>query len=276
MDMKIEILPHGPLEVVLVQIRYTPIVQIGAYVAHIQELLRKSGFPQYLTLQLESVQPGLAGEPQNTKRTQWVFSSVDWKQNLIMDSEQLTLQLFDCKGINYNNFIEAFLTVIAKMDEIVGFSAFTRLGLRYINAIPETNGQELSWKRLISKSFQGGELPNHIQWGSDSLTSVVMQQSVLLSESKKWSNVVVKVFQSPHGNKYPAEIMKFPPQEPDTFPDKPKVTYVDLDHFLLFGGKDITKISLDIVRSLFKELHGLIEDLFFNTIITEHARRIWK
>ena len=70
MSEKKMILSNGPLTAVLIQIKFSTIVQIAKYIPDIQDSLRKK-YPLYDVLQGENIQSGPHGEIEKQEFTQW-------------------------------------------------------------------------------------------------------------------------------------------------------------------------------------------------------------
>lgn len=272
MSGKKRILSNGPLTAVLIQIKFSTIVQIAKYIPDVQDELRKK-YPLYDVLQRESIQPGPHGEIEKKEFEQWVFSSNDYFQNIIIDNEKITYQVLDCNEYEYESFIRDFLSIVKSFDNIVDISSITRFGLRYINTIPEVGS--LSWKNLLSENFHGMTFPENVRWRDNSLFAFSLQRGVNLEKLNMVSNFQLKINQSPNGPKYPQDIMKFPLVEPEFLENRPLVTFVDIDHYILFKPAEKGKIIARL-ESIFEELHTVIEEVFFNSLITEEAKEIWE
>lgn len=266
------ILSNGPLTAVLIQIKFSTIVQIAKYIPDVQDDLRKK-YPLYDVLHGESIQPGPHGEVEKKKFEQWVFSSNDYFRNIIIDSEKITYQVLDCHEYKYESFIREFLSIVESFDNIVDISSITRFGLRYVNTIPEL--ESLSWKNLLNENFHGMTFPENVRWHDNSLLAFSLQRGVNLENLNMVSNFQLKINQSPNGPKYPQDILKFPLGEPEFLESRPLVTFVDIDHYILFKAAAKKKI-IERLESIFEELHTVIEEVFFNSLITEKAKEIWK
>src|SRR5690554_4477840 len=137
MDTKGNLLPNGPLTVVLAQIRFTPIMHIATYIPQIQDRLRKKGYPFSDTLQGQSFHPRPNGEIERTAVTQWILSSPQYARNIIIDNDQLIFQIFDTHTYQFHDYMKEFMEILHIFDNVVNLSIITRFGLRYVNAIAE-------------------------------------------------------------------------------------------------------------------------------------------
>lgn len=268
------ILSNGPLVVVLIQIQFSPILQISKYIPNIQDELRRKNYPLFNQIQGEDIHALPLGEVKKRKFEQWVFSSNDYSRNIIIDDQKITCQVFDCNNYKYESFVKDFISVVKSFNHIVDISSFVRLGLRYINAIPESDN--LSWRKLIKEDFHGIEFPQEIAWIGEPLIALSIQRGVKLENIEDMiSNFHLNIYQHPEGPKYPQDIMKFPTGESEFFKDNPLVTFVDLDNYILFSVADKDKIFIRL-EDLFSGLHKAIGKVFFNSLITEKAIEVWQ
>jgi uncharacterized protein (TIGR04255 family) len=266
-------LPNGPLSVILIQVQYSPIVQIKEYIPAFQDYVRKNGYPLYTPMETEIVRVGRHGEPEKEVFEQWVFSAADTQQTIILDSEKITYQVFDVQSYSFDTFLQEFISIVSGLDEIVDISVVSRLGLRYINSIQEKD--DASWKKLIAKEFQGPSFPDNILWLEKELNSFSTQKGVFLKDININSNFKLLLSQNPVGLKYPQGIQRFPNNEPEFFESRSKVTFLDLDHFVVFSAAPKLEV-LNRLSSIFKALHSVIEDVFFESVITAEAKKLWQ
>lgn len=268
-------LPNGPLAVVLAQIRFAPVVQISQYIPQIQDRLRKDGFPFFNVLQGEAIQPKPNGDIDRIPLTQWIFSSPEYDQNIIVDSEQLVYQIFNTREYSYDIFMQRFMGILQLFDGIVDLSLLTRFGLRYINSIPERT--DLSWKMFVSKNFHDVTFPKNHDWIDNTLSTYVLQRGVNLKELNIKSNFLLRIYQQTDKRKYPSDIIRIVPDmgnSTDMFEHACMVTFLDLDHYILLKSTP-KKAIFDRIPPLFDELHAAIEDVFFDTLITREASNQW-
>ena len=121
-------------------------------------------------------------------------------------------------------------------------SSLTRFGLRYIHSIPEEDG--LSWKDVLTEDFHGMTFPDKVSWFDNALLA----------------------FQ---------DIVTFPLGDMEFFKNRPQVTFVDIDHYILFKAAEKEK-TIGRLEQIFNELHTVIEEVFFNSLITAKAKELWK
>ncbi len=265
-------LPNGPLSVVLLQIQYAPILDIDTYIPAIQDYCRRSGYPQTTKLRGDMIEIGKNGEVEKTIVHQWVFSSADYQRTVVIDSERLTFQVFDLTNYSFDDLLDAFLQIINTVDGLVDISLIKRLGLRYINSIEES--PELSWHHAIQPEFQGKSFPDDVQWTDPGLFTWALQRSARLPDLNMNSNLLLRIYQNNEGRKYPDDILRDPRGTIDRVASGSLVTFIDLDHYILFQYYPKKKISAR-GKTIFAALHDVIEKVFFSSIITEEAKQLW-
>jgi uncharacterized protein (TIGR04255 family) len=265
-------LPNGPLSVVLFQMQYAPILNIDTYIPAIQDYCRKVGFPQTSKMRGDMMQIGQNGEVEKTVVLQWVFASADFQKTLFIDTEKLTFQVFDLSNYSFEDLLDTFMQLMNKIDALVEFSLINRLGLRFINTIEEK--PELTWQCAIKPEFQGCPFPDDVHWADKGLMSWALQKRVKLSELKMTSNFLVRIYQNAVGRKYPEDIIRDPRGVIDFVSSGSLVTYVDLDHFIVFQNGE-KEVLMPKGKEVFVALHTVIENVFFSSLITKEARQLW-
>jgi hypothetical protein len=128
-DNKI-ILANGPLVALLIQIQFSPILQISKYIPSIQDELRRKGFPLFKQVEGEGVPP-FEGNYE-----QWMFIANDYSKNIVLDNQKITYQVFDCGTYSCENYAKDFIAIINSFNHTVDISSIIRIGLRWVNSIP--------------------------------------------------------------------------------------------------------------------------------------------
>ena len=109
---------------------------------------------------------------------------------------------------------------------------FTRFGLRYVNSLPERKGS--SWKTLIREGFQSVSFPENHNWSDNALCSHMVQRSINLKGLNMTGSFQLRIIQNPSGNKYPDTVLKLPPESVEVFKNVTKVTFLAIDHYIIF------------------------------------------
>ncbi len=273
MSRKKQALPNGPLVGILAQVHYSPIIQMKEYIPAFQEYVRKNGYPLYHQIETEVVRAGPHGKAEKAVFEQWIFSSADTQQTIFLDSEAITYQVFDAQSFPFDTLLQNFISLVRELDSVVDISLVSRLGLRYINSIQEKT--HASWKDLVAKEFQGSSLPANVAWMDNELRMFSMQRGTVLADLAINSNFKVTLAQNSSGMKYPHGIQGFPTTSPIFFEPRSMVTFLDLDHFVLFSAAAKADV-FDRLLEIFHALHSVLSDVFFETMITDEAIQQWQ
>jgi uncharacterized protein (TIGR04255 family) len=178
--------------------------------------------------------------------------------------------VFDIQFSSFETILQNFLTIVKEFDALVEISIISRLGLRYIHSIQEK--EDVSWKDLVTKEFQGPSFPADGDWIENELRSISAQRGVLLEELAINSNFLYVITQNAIGRKYPEGIVRFPTNGPEFFDPKCLVTHLDLDHFVILT--DSPKLEVfDCLPGIFTCLNSVIEEMFFGAMLTDKAKK---
>ena len=153
---KIEILSKQPLALALIQIRFSPFMNIKDYIPRIQEKLLKLDFTE------SQVNPCLevkitSNGPMSSTSEQWLFSSSDDYENVILDSKQLTYQTTNYGGFKnyYTKYQKICDALVSSAPALESSVLIQRLGLRYVSHIIPNKSSFYFWigrKNLYNKS----------------------------------------------------------------------------------------------------------------------------
>lgn len=150
-------LADSPLLVVLTEIRFAPILTIGALVPSIQDRLRKVGFPGFSAGKVHQIQFNLnGGEPAFEEKPRWAFTSADGDVVVTLTSEAISIQT-----TQYEDF-ERFLELVRPAVEVVATAAepsyAERIGLRYVDAVQNIGNRSSDFFTETVLSFSPGDL----------------------------------------------------------------------------------------------------------------------
>ena len=169
--------PHNQLDQVICQIRFPAQLSVDRNIDLFQDKVREA-YPDYTHEQI--VPLGIANPP----GAGHVFTSSDgaWSINVSMGAMSLTTRRYE----NWKDFESKFVFVFDAFREVFKVDSFTRIGLRYINAIrPSTLGLEGNAETVLrgpvsdlfskcSGTFRGGSciLDRSFDEGTSSRTAV--------------------------------------------------------------------------------------------------------
>lgn len=134
----------APVFYTLAQVQFNPIAQMSDYVAHLQERLRRSGFPDFraenqveLTIRLEEPQPDV--QPQQHIR--WSFMNSQRTEGYLLLSNALIFHT--TAHHTFSDFLRKTITGLNLVHEIVDLDYVERIGLRYLDAIAPMDNDTL-------------------------------------------------------------------------------------------------------------------------------------
>lgn len=144
-------LSKSPLTYVLIQVKFTSVENIEEYTPKLQDKIRGL-FPHFQPVNYQGVQ-FKAGQAVNAGTfKQWHFLDKAKQTGIVLDKESLTIQT--SRYDQFQPLLEKFKCVLVKFHEVVEFTLFTRLGLRYINLIEEGIAD-------LNPALQGFQLTGH-------------------------------------------------------------------------------------------------------------------
>lgn len=196
----------NPLQQVICQLRFPPILRIDAEVpAGFQDRVR-TNFPNYAEtteLRLEfpqGMEPPIPPEAfrqlsQSSGVKNYEFSSEDdgnWKINLTRTFIALTTKKYE----RWEGFRERLVEPLSALTSIYSPTYFSRIGLRYIDVIrrSQLNLDDVSWTELLQPHILGtlGEpiVGNNVQ-------SLESNYEIRLSDNESRARLVVRLLKSP-------------------------------------------------------------------------------
>src|ERR1039458_6716411 len=141
---------NAPVVYVIVQVRFSPVLSLKTYIPQIQEKFRRKGFPAFdsrFNFQLAfSVPPPAEPEPAApvipVERTlSYVFSNRDRSQSFVLEPSGLTFHVTDY--VDFDWFLNLFLTHLEHINEMISPDSSERVGLRYIDAVLPKPGSKV-------------------------------------------------------------------------------------------------------------------------------------
>ena len=129
-------LPRAPLERVIAQVRFPPILAIRDpdRVAELQETLRET-YPNLSEEQVHSIEIGSGDTPNVRKGIIWRLAdrekNPDWRVSLGVDFVALETSSYDSRG----DFLDRLQAVLSAVEQAFKPASANRLGLRYIDRL---------------------------------------------------------------------------------------------------------------------------------------------
>ncbi|MBI1751429.1 MAG: TIGR04255 family protein [Acidobacteria bacterium] len=254
-------LTEDPLALVLCQVRFSRVQKMPDYIPEIQERLRKEGFPEDASVQVGRIHWEMGKQPETTQVQHSEFRSKDGWWGIAINDDNLAL--FTTHYDRFNGFGERLGNILRVINEVVDLSpgSVTRVGLRYIDVVVPKPGE--TWKLYLHPGLHGPDADAF----PDSAPSMMQEHSGRTNHG----TITVRISQNNQGMVLPQGTLVKPMEFRQTFDPNQLLTLIDTDHFV--EGKwdfDIASIleTVDV-------LHQGSNTVFFNSLITKHARMAW-
>lgn len=266
---KIEKLSRQPLALVLIQIRFSPFMNIKNYIPVIQEKLLNLGFVNCKENPCLEVKITPSG-PIPSESKQWFFSSFDGYENVVLDSKQLTYQTSD-----YNNF-ESYYAKYQKISDALVLSVpnfensvlIQRLGLRYVNRIIPINDSD----SIDSYINEGFKINQASIFGSAEKICTISQAGEVNIFGDRKGIIVFRITQGEKGLSLPPDLMLNSPMMKKKLEIDCIIGLVDIDH--TYNPIGIEKYNREFIEDMFYGMHDNSHDLFMS-IVSDEGKNKW-
>lgn len=264
-------LTYAPVFYVVAQVTHSPILKLDDLIPDLQDRLRKEGFPGYQAQKQLSLQirpnPDTPNESkvEPTEVTSHVFSTRDRSESFMIGRESFALQTVEYDTID--TFVKTFAKGIRAFQDIVAPDSFTRIGLRFLDAVtPPSNGQLSSY---IRKQFLG--LQNILD--DDWKTAYTFSETLL---SRGDQQTKVRVLTRHSELVWPNDLTPTAPTLPERFAAINGVhALLDSDASFTVGEEGAQEFSENAILERLKVLKTDIRDSF-NAVVTEMALKDWE
>ena len=140
-----EPLKSPPVYATVAQVRFNPVLKLADFLPDIQEGMRRAGFPAYQPHDTVAIQLSFSQDrpptPQTVVRPRFAFGNVQKTHSFILDIDALTLQSTDYG--RFEDFSGFFMKGLALVHEAVTLNFTDRIGLRYLDRVFPSGGDEL-------------------------------------------------------------------------------------------------------------------------------------
>lgn len=248
-------LDKQPLQVVLAEFRFSPVMQIVDYIPKIQEALRKAyPIPQKSSEQVIQVQQN-GIEVSNIDR--WAFISANKKSAIDINQERLVFITAEYQ--RFNGFSESCRFAIDVLAKVVEPSLIQRIGLRYSDLIKLETGEKVS--DLINPHFSFPECLSGLGAAQQHRSETVLQTSV--------GGLVIRTLYGNHPLTCLPDLSALAIAiNHDTLPSERLV--LDFDHFWEAKSESVSFEVNDVLDKL-EMLHDTSREAFWN-ITSDYAR----
>ena len=266
---KIEILSKQPLALALIQIRFSPFMNMKDYIPRIQEKLLKLDFTE------SQVNPCLevkitSNGPMSSTSEQWLFSSSDDYENVILDSKQLTYQTTNYGGFKnyYTKYQKICDALVSSAPALESSVLIQRLGLRYVSHIIPNNNDSID-----SYIHEGFRINQASIFGSAEKMCTISQAGEVNILNDKKGIIVFRITQGEKGLFLPPDLMPNPPKMKNEFPSNCAIGLIDIDHSYNISNQE--KYNRELLEKWFCGMHDNSHNLFMSIISNEGIEK-WK
>jgi len=259
-------LVHQPVQLVLCQVRWSPIQTISKYIPAIQEVFRRNGFPIERSGEISQIFLSPKGT-EIKSQPRWEYRSKDERWIIQVTTDSVVLQTTDYdRFAGYADRLRLAVDTVFTATEHKEFGVLERIGLRYVDHIRPREGE--TFRDYVRPGFHGIQEEGVFLPGSGRLHSEMVGSTTVGSET---GTLIIRLTQNKDGVGLPPDLEGTAPIRSSTVPKGELLTIVDTDHFL--EGK--FPCDADWVVQQANLLHTQINDAFFNHAITEHAEKVW-
>ncbi len=248
---------NAPLVYVLAQIKFNPILLIGASIPQLQDIYRKMGLIKYEEKALNTIKFS-NDAPTTTTTQQWHFSDSSNTHKIILGTDSITLEATTYE--NHHLFFDLFFKYLGSLELINDIAQTTRIGLRYIDLIASKKDDNLN--DYMVNHFHGYTF-NGVDDVEDYLSLSQYQVAT------KQGQLRVNCTQYIDGSKLPKELLTTLTLK-EQLPIGIKHNILDIDHFKIEDEEYNEKYIHDVFMSLHKTTSQI-----FKGITTEHAKAVW-
>lgn len=258
-------LSKAPVFFTLAQMRFNPVLGMEPLLPALQDAFRKQGFPDYEISKMEGIEmsQGPDGFSINQKSVvRHVFRNKTKTAAILLDPSALTYELTDYPV--FVEFSETFCAALEVVNEHRAIEYYDRLGMRMVDAIQPSAGEELDQyvtpQALGLKSVLDSDA-EHVQ----SLTESVFRSG--------HQTLVVRTFRALNGIHVPPDLKPLKLNVNPRFSDyEGDALMLDSDSSLEIRRPDF---SLDSVREELSSLKARLSSSF-TSVVTPHALEAWK
>ena len=239
--------------VLLVQIQYDPLLDLSEPPASFQALLRRNGFPLMHRLKGEVLQYSVTGMVDIVDTVQWMFASPSYQKSFVLDSETLTLQVFDQERYSIADLVPEYLTYLHHFEPLLGPIYIKRAGVRSAGNAPVVAHliQGPFFEQLFVPSAKGAE--------ERAFSFSALQETRLQSLGEK-GTMQMRMSGNAFNTMYPVDIVRNPSEGAEGRDGTHSGYLLDLDHSVDIPHLPHSKMQKDL-ESVLCELYSEIEKI---------------
>ncbi len=266
-------LSKQPLALVLIQLRYSPILNLKEYIPPIQDRLRKIGFPLVYLKNMKKLVIS-SSELMPMDMQQWKFETQDKRSSVIVDQDQALLQTTDYHS--FEEFLKRYFAVLQPILEITEHDIHgraQRVGLRYVDQVTLQSDTDTidSYLRppmrgMVSPFFKN----KHKQY-----THIEVGETELRNGQK--GTLSIRVLRNAEGLDLPSDLFQEAPLRLRMIDVKDDFALIDMDHGCEepFSHNQVG-IPIQQLEELYFSLHDTIIEVFHESVVTGEGVEKWK
>jgi uncharacterized protein (TIGR04255 family) len=259
-------LSKQPLVLVLGQVRFSPVRQMGDYLPAIQEDLRRAGFPIERAGKIQQLQIG-PSQVGFVEQERWEYRSKDESTSILVLQDAVVLQTSAYR--RFEDFVEllgrSVSTVLAKTEHD-RLGVVQRVGLRYIDLIQPREGEDY---RFYLRPGLHGVADDVFLTGSHRVHVESLGQTTVGDTE---GAMIVRVAQNDQGFDLPPDLAGGAPKRASRARPGELVTLVDMDHYI----EGTFEPSVDWIVERAYEMHDHLVETFHEHVVTQAAIEAWQ
>ena len=257
------VLDRSPLIYFLAQVRFSPILAMSDQISHIQERLRRLGYPHFSrtdTFNLTFIAAPAA--PKIEEKALWTFSTADRKEGIIVSNDFVTFQAVEYQ--RYEDALPKVIEALKAVNDVAQIGLFDRIGLRYLDVITP------NWES--GEKFNTYLQPEMIGISGKAIgVETLMHSTAYVGKTELNGTLVVRFTTNLAPNVLPADLASGNLEIPNLgVEDGTKIGILDFDHYVEFS----EPFSIAVAQTKLGDLHDAIARAF-NECATDEARELW-
>jgi uncharacterized protein (TIGR04255 family) len=257
--------PSPPLYYALVQVHFNPIAAMGNYIQSIQDKMRLESYTLFTPQEINQLTFNQDVNPQATvtKLPVWRFTKQDQTSSFVLNPISLTYHT--THYTTHEQFFKDFVLALQWIHDILMLEHFSRIGLRYLNAVIPFDGETV--QEYLAKGLHGVSLPETPRYSfSESVFNTKL-------ETFDFHGTLVCRCHNRHDLLgYPPDIGSHDLKALPQFLLKKQCMHaiIDIDHFIE------THLPVDFVQSekILLALHAKIKNTL-RAMTTDYAQKRW-
>ncbi|HRC83537.1 MAG TPA: TIGR04255 family protein [Rectinema sp.] len=265
-------LSKQPLALVLIQLRFSPLLNISDYIPALQDHLRKNGFPLVSHKNIAKLEASPSGLAQVTV-SQWKFETPEKHTSVILDQDQVLLQTTMYES--FEKFIEQYFAILKPVLDSTEHGTHGiagRLGLRYVDQVTRQFSDD-DIDSYLRSSMRGIASP-YFKNKKKRYTHIEVTDTELRSGQK--GMLSIRILRNAEQRDLPSDLYNEAPVRPRTIDMNDDFALIDMDHGCENPfPSECTGIPINQLKEIYFALHHIIEEVFFQSVITEEGVKKW-